>query len=208
MAGSEPAFVNLMADGKFVLRIGTQSNGQGHETAYSQIAAEALGVDYEDIDVQQGDTAALPSGGGTGGSRSIPLGGASALRAGQALASNIRQIAAREMDVNPSEIILEDGHARVDGGNAYMSYAEVAAAGDSDELAASGEWKQPEATYPNGTHICEVEIDQDTGETKVVAYTIVDDFGVTVNPLLLRGQIHGGVVQGIGQCLMEHVVLS
>lgn len=205
-AGSEPAFINLVANGRFVLKIGTQSNGQGHETAYSQIAAEALNVDYEEIDVQQGDTAALSSGGGTGGSRSIPLGGASALRAGQALAKNLRRIAARELGVDLSDIVLEEGYARVSSGNAYLSYSEIAAAGTEEELAASGEWVQAEATYPNGTHICEVEIDLATGVTKVITYTIVDDFGVTVNPLLLQGQIHGGVAQGIGQCLMEHVV--
>ncbi len=205
-AGSEPAFISLSENGRFVLNIGTQSNGQGHETAYSQIAAEALGVDYEEIDVRQGDTADLPSGGGTGGSRSIPLGGASTLRAGRTLAENIKTIAARELDVDSSDIVLEDGHARVKGGNAYLSLAEIASMGTSEELAASGEWKQVEATYPNGTHICEVEINLATGATKAVSYTIVDDFGVTVNPLLLQGQILGGVVQGLGQCLMEHVV--
>lgn len=205
-AGSEPAFLTLLETGRFVIKIGTQSNGQGHETAYAQIAAEALGVDYEEIDVRQGDTADLPSGGGTGGSRSIPLGGASTLRAGRTLATNLQTIAARELDVDPSDIVLEDGHARVSGGNAYLSFAEIAAAGTSEELNASGEWKQVEATYPNGTHICEVEIDLATGVTRAVAYTIVDDFGVTVNPLLLQGQVLGGVVQGIGQCLMEHVV--
>lgn len=205
-AGSEPAFINLLPDGRFTLRIGTQSNGQGHETAYAQIAAEVLGIDYEDIDVQQGDTLSLPTGGGTGGSRSIPLGGASALRAGQALANNMRTIAARELGADPEQIVLEDGHASVLGGNAYLPYSDIASVASEEELQASGEWKQQEATYPNGTHICEVEIDMDTGVTRVVAYTIVDDFGITVNPLLLQGQIHGGVTQGIGQCLMERVI--
>lgn len=205
-AGSEPAFINLLPDGRLTLKIGTQSNGQGHATAYSQIAAETLGVDYSAIDLQQGDTNDLPTGGGTGGSRSVPLGGASALRAGQALAASIRTIAARELNAEPDDIELEDGHARLKGGNAFLSFAEIAAAGNKEELAARGEWTQAEATYPNGTHICEVEISIATGETTLISYTIVDDFGVTVNPLLLQGQVHGGIVQAIGQCLMEHVV--
>ena len=205
-AGSEPAFINLQPDGRFTLKIGTQSNGQGHATAYAQIAAETLGVDYAAVDLQQGDTADLPSGGGTGGSRSIPLGGASAVRAGKTLAASIRAIAARELNTTPEEIVLEDGHARLIGGNAFLSYADIAAAGTKQELVAQGEWIQDEATYPNGTHICEVEINKATGETNIIAYTIVDDFGVTVNPLLLQGQVHGGIVQAIGQCLMEKVV--
>lgn len=205
-AGSEPAFLTLRDDGSVLLRIGTQSNGQGHATAYAQIAAAELGMDYNEIEMHQGDTDMLAAGGGTGGSRSVPLGGASVLRAGTQLGQQIREVAAREMDADVANIELAESTARVRESNAFLSYADIAAKASEEERNARGEWQQDEATYPNGTHICEVEIDAESGRTSVIAYTIVDDFGVTVNPVLLQGQVHGGVVQGIGQCLHEHVV--
>ncbi len=206
-AGSEPAYVELKSDGTVDLKIGTQSNGQGHATAYAQIAAEKLGLDTEQVKVRQGDTDELSAGGGTGGSRSVPLGGVSAQMAGEALAEKIRAIAADRMEASPGDVELAEGAARIVGTDRVMTFADVAqAASDPEDLKAEGEFKQAEATYPNGTHICEVEVDPATGVTEVVGYTIVDDFGVTVNPLLLAGQMHGGVVQSIGQCLNERVV--
>jgi len=206
-AGSEPAYLELMANGSFELKIGTQSNGQGHATAYAQLAAEKLGIDYEKISLHQGDTDELAAGGGTGGSRSVPLGGVSVVYASEQLAEKIKDIAADKLEASPGDIELVDGEARIVGTDRIITFADVAAAaGNPDDLKGEGEWKQAEATYPNGTHICEVEIDPATGITEVIAYTIVDDFGVTVNPILLAGQIHGGVVQGIGQCLNERVV--
>ncbi len=203
--GSEPAFATLEDDGSFLIRIGTQSNGQGHETAYAQLAAEKLGVGLERIRVHQGDTSALANGGGTGGSRSVPLGGVSVTYASNTLADQMKKIAADKLEAAAADIELADGEARIMGTDRAISFAEIAALASEEERNARGEFRQEEATYPNGTHICEVEIDPETGDTSVVAYTIVDDFGVTVNPLLLAGQIHGGVVQGIGQCLNERV---
>lgn len=206
-AGSEPAFVELKTDGRFTLKIGTQSNGQGHATAYAQLAAEQLGRDYDLIEVRQGDTDELAKGGGTGGSRSVPLGGASVTIAAENLAGKLKKLAADELEASAADIELVDGAARIAGTDRAIGFADLAAkATNPDDLKAEGEFKQAEATYPNGTHVCEVEIDPATGTTEVVRYTIVDDFGVTVNPLLLAGQVHGGVVQGIGQCLNEHVV--
>lgn len=205
-AGSEPAFIRLQDDGKFFLRIGTQSSGQGHQTAYAQLAAEKFGVDIEEIEVHQGDTKVLGRGGGTGGSRSIPLGGVSTVHAAQALAKNMKVIAAKELEVSAIDIELEDGIAKAKGTNLSIAFSDIAKAASEEERNTKGEFVQEEATYPNGTHICEVEIDPDTGVTKIVAYTIVDDFGKTVNPLLLEGQVHGGVVQAIGQCLNERTV--
>ena len=207
-AGSEPAHLELNDNGTVLLKIGTQSNGQGHATAYAQLAAEELGMDYGDISIHQGDTAVLSVGGGTGGSRSVPLGGTSTVRAAKALAVNIRTVVAREHDCDPNDVVLEDGTARVRESNAYMSLADVATAATDEERRATGVFEQEEATYPNGTHICEVEIDLGTSTTRVLKYTIVDDFGATVNPLLLEGQVHGGVVQSIGQCLLEQVVYT
>ncbi|MEM7068274.1 MAG: xanthine dehydrogenase family protein molybdopterin-binding subunit [Pseudomonadota bacterium] len=206
-AGSEPAFVELRKDGSVELRIGTQSNGQGHATAYAQFAAEKLGMDYHNIELRQGDTDELADGMGTGGSRSIPLGGVSVARAAESLSEKIKQIAADELEASAADIRLENGEARIVGTDRIISLAEIAnAASDPADLKADGVFKQDEATYPNGTHICEVEIDPQTGITEIVKYTVVDDFGVTVNPIMLAGQVHGGIVQGIGQCLNEHVV--
>ena len=208
-AGSEPAYMELMDDGSVELRIGTQTNGQGHETAYAQIAAEHLGVPMERIRTRQGDTDELDEGGGTGGSRSVPLGGASVNRASKALAQKIRRIASDRLEVAESDVELADGVARVVGTDKQMPMQEIAAAAASrDDLRADGVFKQDQPTYPNGTHVVELEVDPATGSTELLRYTIVDDFGVTVNPLLLQGQVHGGIVQGIGQCLTEHAVFA
>jgi carbon-monoxide dehydrogenase large subunit len=206
-AGSEPAHVVLEGDGTVTLLIGTQTNGQGHATAYAQFISEKLGLPLEKINLHQGDTDRLDDGGGTGGSRSIPLGGVSASRAGEALAEKIRRIAADELEASAADIELDGGLARIVGTDRSITFAAVAkAAKNPEDLRGFGEFVQDEATYPNGTHICEVEIDPETGEIEIVRYTIVDDFGATVNPILLAGQVHGGVVQGIGQALTEDTV--
>ena len=206
-AGSEPAYVELTPEGRVQLKIGTQSNGQGHATAYAQFVAEALNLDYDRIDVLQGDTRFTPTGGGTGGSRSIPLGAVSVRRASQTLAEKLKKLAADELEAAAADIELEGGQARIVGTDRAIDFVALAAAAKTaDDVKADGEFKQDEATYPNGTHVCEVEIDPQTGATDIVGYTIVDDFGVTVNPTLLAGQIHGGVAQGIGQALIEDAV--
>src|SRR5690606_1721504 len=183
--GSEPAFLTLEADGTVTLAIGTQTNGQGHATAYAQLVAEKLNLDVARINVHQGDTDVLAEGGGTGGSRSVPLGGVSSALAGEDLAKKIKAIAADELEASPADIELADGMARIVGTDRAMDFAAIAqAAKNPDDIKGFGEFMQPEPTYPNGTHICEVEIDPETGTTEVVNYTIVDDFGVTVNPIL------------------------
>ncbi|MBW3098687.1 xanthine dehydrogenase family protein molybdopterin-binding subunit [Pseudohoeflea coraliihabitans] len=206
-AGSEAAFMELTPDGEIVLRIGTQSNGQGHETAYSQFIADKIGIDFEKIIVRQGDTDELAAGGGTGGSRSIPLGGVSVARAADILVDKIKALAADHLEAAAADIELVDGAARIVGTDRSVDYAALAAAAPSPEArSADADVRQDEATYPNGTHVCEVEIDPATGALEIVRYTVVDDFGMTVNPLLLLGQVHGGIVQGIGQALSEGVV--
>lgn len=206
-AGSEAAHLSLELDGRFNLRIGTQSNGQGHATAYAQIAAEALGVDYEDIRVRQGDTDELATGGGTGGSRSIPLGGASAQVAARALLAQLKRLAAEELEAAEADIEIREGAAHVVGTDKQVTLSVLAeSAPDAEARTAVGDVQQAEATYPNGTHICEIEVDPSTGVSTLIRWTAIDDFGVTVNPLLLKGQVIGGVVQGIGQCLYERVV--
>ncbi|MEQ8305843.1 MAG: xanthine dehydrogenase family protein molybdopterin-binding subunit [Hoeflea sp.] len=208
-AGSEPAKMTLDADGGVTLYIGTQTNGQGHATAYSQFVADKIGIDFDKITVRQGDTDELADGGGTGGSRSIPLGGVSVARASEVLAEKMKKLAADELEAAPEDIELVEGSARIVGTDRMIDYSDLARAATNDaDRTADADVVQDEATYPNGTHICEVEIDPDTGIVEIVKYTIVDDFGVTVNPVLLLGQVHGGVVQGIGQCLQEGVVHS
>ncbi len=204
---SEPAKVMLDADGTVSVHIGTQSNGQGHQTAYAQFVGGHLGLDYEKIRVVQGDTDDLPKGGGTGGSRSVPLGAPSVDLASKTLAEQLKELAADELEAGVADIELADGTARVVGTDRRITYADLARkAKDKSKLSAVGEFKAKAQTYPNGTHVCEVEIDPETGQTEVVRYTIVDDFGATVNPMLLEGQVHGGVAQSIGQALLEHTV--
>ncbi len=208
-AGSEPAFLELNEDGSVTLLIGTQTNGQGHATAYAQLAAEKLGLDIERISVHQGDTDRLAKGGGTGGSRSLPLGGVSVVRTSNDLAEKLRRIAADELEASAADIELADGEARIVGTDRSLSFADIAKAAKSPEdVKGQGEFVQEEATYPNGTHICEVEIDPDTGRVEIINYVVVDDFGAVVNPLLLAGQVHGGIAQGIGQALTENTVYS
>lgn len=208
-AGSEAVHLKLQEDGTVNLYIGTQSNGQGHATAYAQFVADKLGLDIDRINVRQGNSDELEKGGGTGGSRSIPLGGVSAARAGDDLAAKLKKLAADELEAAAGDIELADGVARIVGTDRSIDFAALASAAKSeDDIKGFGEFVQEEATYPNGTHICEVEIDPETGRTEIVGYTIVDDFGATVNPILLAGQIHGGVAQGIGQALTENTVYS
>ena len=206
--GSEGATVTLNDDGTVTLLIGTQSNGQGHATAYAQFIGGHLGIGYDKIKVVQGDTDQVPSGEGTGGSRSIPLGAVSVDRASIKLAGQLRASAAARLDARADELEFHDGTIRVAGTNRGVTLAELArSTADRAVLSAYDDsFEQPEPTYPNGTHAVEVEIDPDTGATEIAGYWIVDDFGATVNPQLLEGQIHGGVAQGLGQALYERTV--
>jgi aerobic carbon-monoxide dehydrogenase large subunit len=153
----------------------------------------------------QGDTDAIAAGTGTGGSSSIPCGGASVAGAARKLADSLKKLAAEALEAGPGDLELGDQQVRIAGTDRAISFAEVARRAP-DTLTASDAYAPAAATYPNGTHLCEVEIDPATGATAIVKYIVVDDFGVTVNPLLLEGQVHGGAVQGIGQALMERAV--
>ncbi|GGE85295.1 xanthine dehydrogenase family protein molybdopterin-binding subunit [Stappia taiwanensis] len=205
--GSEEATVELGTDGSLTLLIGTQTNGQGHATAYGQIIAEQFGVDLDRITTVQGDTDRVRRGGGTGGSRSIPIGLPSVLEASRSLVKKVKELAADRLEAGVEDLELIGGNVQVVGTDRAVTLAEIAASAP-EPLAAREAVKQAEATYPNGTHICELEVDPDTGETTLLDYVIVDDFGVVVNPLLLTGQVHGGVVQAIGQALMERTVFD
>jgi carbon-monoxide dehydrogenase large subunit len=208
----EEARVTVHGDGSADVVVGTYSHGQGHETAYAQILSEALGLDFERIRIIQGDTAQVKFGGGTGGSRSSQMGGIAALRAGQAVAQKGATIAAELLQSPRAEVRFEAGVYRVEDGSREVSLAEVArAAGEAQfgaaPLAETVRYDRGGGfTFPNGCHVAEVDIDQDTGEVAIVGYTAVDDCGRVINPLLAAGQVHGGVVQGLGQALLEQVV--
>jgi carbon-monoxide dehydrogenase large subunit len=207
---SETGSVILEKNGDFTVLIGTQSNGQGHETAYAQAVSHYLDVPLERIKVVQGDTDRVATGFGTGGSRSIPIGAVMVTRASQTLAASLKELAADKLEAAVADLEIADGAVRIAGTDRAIPYAEITAlpAATAAKLTATESFAPPNATYPNGTHACEVEIDPDTGETTIVRYTVVDDFGFTLNPLLLAGQVHGGIAQGLGQALMERAVFD
>ena len=204
----ENAKIRVEPDGSATLFIGTQSNGQGHATAYAQFAADELDLPLEKIVMHQGDTKDLPTGGGTGGSRSIPTGAPSVGMAAKKLAGQLKELAAEELEAPFDKLEIVDGAVRVAGSNRLVTFAALASKDgvDPEKLVAVDKYDPRAPTFPNGTHICEVELDPDSGAISIVGYWVVDDFGFTVNPLLLEGQIHGGIAQGAGQALGEHAV--
>jgi carbon-monoxide dehydrogenase large subunit len=206
--GEETANVALDPNGDITVLIGTQSSGQGHKTAYAQLVAEQFGVPPERVHVFQGDTDMIATGLGTGGSASIPSGGVSVERATRTLGVNLREIAADALEAGAGDLEISDGSIRIAGTDRSISFADLAKRPgiDPSKLKASATFSSADGTFPNGTHIAEVEIDPATGIIRIVNYVIVDDFGVTLNPLLLAGQVHGGAMQGIGQALMEQAV--
>ena len=208
--GEETANVALDPNGDITILIGTQSSGQGHQTAYAQLVAEQFGVPPERVHVLQGDTDRIATGLGTGGSASIPTGGVSVERATRDLGNKLKEIAAEALETSAGDLEISDGVVRIAGTDRSISFADLAKRPGTDpsKLNASATFAQADGTYPNGTHLAEVEIDPATGIIKIVNYVIVDDFGVTLNPLLLAGQVHGGAMQGIGQALMEQAVYS
>lgn len=205
--GPESAWVTIEADGSATVKIGTQSNGQGHETAYAQLVSQELDLPLEKIRVLQGDTDQIEHGSGTGGSRSIPVGGSALAHASRTVADNLKRLAADKLEAAVADLEITGGAVLVAGTDKALSFAEIAKlpGATPEMLTVKDTWKPPEATYPNGTHAVEIEIDADTGATSIVNYVVVDDFGDTLNPHMLAGQVHGGAVQGIGQALMEEV---
>ncbi|GFZ96924.1 carbon monoxide dehydrogenase [Elstera cyanobacteriorum] len=212
-AGGSPEDARLVMDagGKVTIFIGTQSNGQGHATAYGQLAADALGLDIAEVTMVQGDTDRIRTGGGTGGSRSVPIGGVAVTRAAEALIEKGKRLAAHLLEAATADVEFAEGRFTIVGTDRSVGLTEVAAKakagqvpdGETPELDGDGRFKPPAATFPNGTHIVELEVDPDTGGVTLERYIVVDDFGAVVNPLMLAGQVHGGIAQGAGQALIE-----
>jgi carbon-monoxide dehydrogenase large subunit len=210
-------FAELRFDpsGTLTLLMGTQSSGQGHQTAYAQLAVEKLGLPLDRIRVLQGDTAAIGFGRGTGGSRSLPVGGAALVHAADKLIDKGRRIAAHMLEAAEADIAFGDGVFAIPGTDRSVTLDAVARAafnpgqlpeGVEPGFAESGHFTPPAPTFPNGCHICEVEIEPETGLIEIVRYLVVDDFGTVINPLLLAGQVHGGIAQGVGQAMLERTV--
>jgi carbon-monoxide dehydrogenase large subunit len=213
--GEEEAKVEVTPEGKIDLVVGTQSNGQGHQTAYGQILTDKLGLPIEAVRLRQGDSDELTKAGGTGGSRSLLMGGQATTVAADLLIEKARKIAGFMLETAEADIEFEEGVFSIVGTDKRVSLVDVArAANERDDLpddlqgplAADGGYKAEAMTFPNGCHACEIEIDPETGDLHIERYVVVDDFGRLVNPMLVAGQIHGGAAQGLGQALLEHTV--
>ncbi len=201
--------MRLERDGGVTVLIGSQSTGQGHATSYAQLVAERLDLPPERVRVVQGDTDLIATGAGTGGSSSIPVGGVSVDRASKTLAEQLKELAADALEAarRRSGNRRRHGARRRHRPRRFRSPISPRVPRPRPRSCAPRANSPPtQPTFPNGTHIAEVEIDPDTGATAILNYVIVDDFGATLNPLLLAGQVHGGAVQGIGQALMEDTV--
>jgi carbon-monoxide dehydrogenase large subunit len=207
---NETTEILFREDGGVDLCVGTQSNGQGHETVFAQFLHDRLGVPFDRITLVQGDTDRIPAGGGTGGSRSVTMQGSSIWGAADAWIEKVKPFAGEELEVAAGDLEFADGAFRIAGTDRALGVMEVVgrarAKGRRDLLSERRETVVPGRSYPNGCHIAEVEVDADTGVTSVTKYTVVDDFGILMNPVLAEGQVHGGVAQGIGQAITEHVV--
>jgi carbon-monoxide dehydrogenase large subunit len=200
----EYADVRFLGDGTIEAAVGTQSNGQGHETAYAQVLAERLGVELARVRIVQGDTARLEVGRGTGGSRSMVWGGGALVDAATAIIDRGRELARADLG---EDVDFADGLFRARGSNRTLDWTDLAARHPKAlDTRARYAPEKPGPTFPNGCHVAEVEIDPDTGVVSIARYSIVDDFGTLVNPLLVEGQVHGGIAQGLGQALLENVV--
>ncbi|SEL78074.1 carbon-monoxide dehydrogenase large subunit [Roseivivax marinus] len=208
-APNEDVRIEFVDDGAMIF-VGTQSNGQGHETVFAQFLADQSGIPVDKIQVVQGDSDLIASGGGTGGSRSVTVQANVTLVAVSEIVEKFRAFLAPEMGVAPEAIAWDDERFRAEGSNVSPTMIEAAAmareAGREDLLVHTSTATLPARSFPNGAHVAEVEIDPETGQVTLDRYAIVDDFGNLVNPLLVEGQVHGGVAQGVGQALFERVV--
>ncbi|MGR3466972.1 MAG: xanthine dehydrogenase family protein molybdopterin-binding subunit [Shimia sp.] len=197
-------------DGGAEIHVGTLSNGQGHETVFTQFLADHTGIPVERIVFRQGDSDLIPTGGGTGGSRSVTVQNTATLATVEKMVEGFTAFLADTEGVPAFEITFDDERFRIAGSNLTPTMLEVAEmareAGRDDLRDVTNTITLQNRSFPNGAHVAEVEIDPETGVTEVVRYTVTDDFGNLINPMLVEGQIHGGVAQGIGQAITEHVV--
>jgi carbon-monoxide dehydrogenase large subunit len=213
----ESAVVRVDSSGTVTVLTGTSAHGQGHETTFAQIVADHLGVSFDDIVVKHGDTLAIPMGNGTGGSRSVAVGGTSVYNATLKVQEKARKIAASMLEASFEDVELAGGKYQVKGTPAKallmkeiaaMAYGETLAPTLEHGLEGTEFWRPPALVYPFGAHVAVVEVDKETGAVRVLDYVSVDDCGVRISPMLVRGQVHGGLAQGIAQALWEDLRYS
>ena len=213
-AGLEGAEVRVDRDGTLLLFSGANNQGQGHETAFKQVVCDKLGIHPNDAKYIQGDTDQVFFGEGTGGSRSSAMAGTAFHMAGEKIVEKARKIAAHMLQVDAGDLRYDEGVFSTNKTNRTLSIKELGAAalepknlpaGMEPGLFANAVYSAPIANYPNGCHICELEIDRETGVVQLARYSVVDDVGTVINPLLMHGQVQGGIAQGVGQALMEDI---
>ena len=211
----ESGLVRFKPSGTVVVESGTHSHGQGHRTSYAQIVANTLGVPYDDIEVLEGDTAEVPEGNGTYGSRSGPVAGSAVLQSARKVRERARRIAAHQLEAAPEDLEFADGEFAVSGAPerslsiqevAQGTYAGDIPAGEEPGLEETSFYDPENFTFPFGTHVAVVEVDPESGEISFERYVAVDDVGEQINPKIVEGQIHGGIGQGLGQAMLENAV--
>jgi aerobic carbon-monoxide dehydrogenase large subunit len=216
-AGSEAAEIRFEPDGRVFLGIGAGPSGQGHETAFPQVIEDKLGIPYDKINLVFGDTDKVKTGTGTGGARSLLVAGTAMIDASQKIVAKGKKLAGHFLEASEQDIEFKDGNFTIAGTDRFINIMELAKRtreasnlpeGMPATLDDTGNCNNNSNTFPNGCHVCELEIDEDTGATDIVRYTVVDDMGLVVNPMIVMGQIHGGIVQGVGQALMEDTVFD
>src|SRR6056297_1875085 len=212
----ESATVRVNATGGITVMTGSHSHGQGHETSFAQVVSEMIGIDADMIEIEHGDTANTPMGMGTYGSRSIAVGGSAMVRATEKIIAKARKIAAHLMEASEADVEFNDGQFTVAGTDKSVAWGDVTLAAyvphnyPLDEIEPGLEetafYDPANFTYPAGAYACEVELDPETGKVTVARFAAADDFGNIINPMIVDGQVHGGIAQGIGQALLEHCV--
>ncbi|MGC3936981.1 xanthine dehydrogenase family protein molybdopterin-binding subunit [Roseobacter sp. EG26] len=210
----ESATVRVNATGGLVVMTGSHSHGQGHETSFAQVVADMIGIDENMVEIVHGDTANTPMGMGTYGSRSLAVGGSAMVRATEKIIAKAKKIASHLLEASESDIELKDGAFSVAGTDKSVAWGDVTLAAyvphnyPLEEIEPGLEetafYDPSNFTYPSGAYACEVEVDPDTGKVTIERFTAVDDFGNVVNPMIVTGQVHGGLAQGIGQALLEN----
>ena len=209
----ESAEVRVNPVGTIEILTGSHSHGQGHETTFSQLVADRLGISIDQVSIIHGDTDKVQFGMGTYGSRSLAVGGSAIVKAMEKVEAKAKKIAAHALEASENDIVIENGEFKVTGTDKSLALPMVALAaytahnlpdGMEPGLKESAFYDPSNFTFPAGTYICEVEVDPATGVVRVDRFTAVDDFGVIINPMIVEGQVHGGLVQGMGQALMEH----
>ncbi len=212
----EAATVRVNPTGSVSVFTGSHSHGQGHETTFAQVVADKLGLSSEQVEIVHGDTDRVPFGMGTYGSRSLAVGGTAIVNALDKIVEKGRKIAAHMLEAAEADIVFENGAFQVKGTDSQKTFGEVALAAyvphhfPLEELEPGLEetafYDPKNFTFPAGTYICEVEVEPRTGETRIVSFVAADDFGNVVNPMIVEGQVHGGLAQGIGQAMLEHAL--